>query len=140
MWWKLRLQVRFYRKKGRVAGGAGLFTAAGRALKALRSGEHTSKLETALHHAVVSAWYTLGTRFGRGWLPRAEERRLFEGWDAIYRGIRAQQRAAGVLADTATDPTRLYQDNVVTALRRNHDTSRRFAAPLTPPMPTLRSA
>jgi len=134
MWWKLRLQLRFYRKKGRAAGGAGLFTTAGRAVKALRSGEHTSKLETAFHHAFVSAWYTVQTRFGRAWMPRADERRLFEGWDAIYRGIRAQQRATGVLAETATDPTRLYQENVVTALRRNHDTSHRFAATPTPPI------
>lgn len=136
MWWKLRLQLRFYRQKGRAAGSAGLLTVARRAVKGLRSGEHTSKMETAFHHAATSAWYTIQTRFAPGWIPRDEERRLFEGWDAIYRGIRDQKRAAGIQAKTSTTPALLYQSNVVATLRRDHETSRTFPVPFSPPVPS----
>ena len=134
MRWKLRLQLRFYREKGRVTGGGGLLTSGRRALKGLRSGEHTSKLETAFRHGLTSAWYHIRTRFGPGWMPREEERRFFEGWDAIYRRIRDAKRAAGVAVPKFADPADLHQGNVVTALRHDHETSRSFPA-LPPPTP-----
>ena len=135
--WKVRLMLTFYRRKGRASQGAGLTTSLKRAVHGLGGGAHNTKLETAFRHGVFSAWNTVKTACAPGWMPMAEERRMFESWDAIYRSIRERKRAAGALAAIPTDTTELYQRNVVTALRQDHETNRTFPVlrPTASPVP-----
>jgi anaerobic magnesium-protoporphyrin IX monomethyl ester cyclase len=126
MWWKLRLMLRFYRMKGRVGKGPGLVVSVRRAISGLRFGEHNTRLQTAFRNGVISAWDTVRTQFRPGWMSRGDERRMFEGWNAIYQVVREQRRTQGVASLCRSDSGQLHRGNVVPALRMDHETPRCF--------------
>ena len=120
--WKVRLLGRFYQRRGRAADGVGFATSLRRAISGFKSGEHTTKLETAFRNGLTSAVDTFKAQFGKGWMTRREERALFHTWDATYRHIRSQKLKAGATKAAPTDSTELHRVNVATALRREHET------------------
>jgi hypothetical protein len=61
---------------------------------------------------------------GQSWIPRAEELRLFEDWDAIFREIRRDQVARGAIGEHPADTRDLHRRNVIPVLRQNHQTAR----------------
>ncbi len=128
--WKMRMYRRFYGGKRRHAERKGLTAAVRRALSGFRRGGHRSKLETVCRNAASTLLDTVKTKYKPGWMPRAEERRLFESWDCVFRGIREGKLAQGAAVRATADTSRLHESNVVTALRRDHETPRVFEAPL----------
>lgn len=128
--WKSRLYRRFYGAKKKRADRKGLAASVKRALSGFKKGGHRSKLQTVFRNAATTAMDTTRTRFKRGWMPRREEHALFADWDAIYRGIRAGKLARGLAVRAIADTSRLHENNVVAALRRDHETPRTFEAPV----------
>lgn len=133
MFWKLRLFLKFYAGKREAARGLGIVSSLKRGLRGLGSGGHDSKLPTAFRNAARSIWDTARTRFKPGWIPRADERRLFEGWDALYRSIRERQLADGLSTVAPSDTRELHKTNVAVALKREHETPRVLSLTLPPP-------
>lgn len=124
--WKLRMFFEFY---GRSARG-GLSSSLRRAFSGLGSGGHDSKLPTAFRNAMASGWDTVRTRFSGGWIPRAEERRMFAEWDDVFREIWRGKRTAGVTEAPPHDTTELHLNNVLASLRREHGQSRTLRVPV----------
>ena len=125
--WKLRMYFRFYNAKRRRAGRAGVVRSLARAVSGIFSAAHTSRLQSAFSNALASARDSAVVRLQPGWLPEAEERAMFEGWDAAYRETRRRNIAAGIAAPAPADTSRLHEANVVAALRREHTTPRTVA-------------
>ena len=124
--WKIRMLLRFYAGKSRVVTPGGLIVSLRRALSGLSSGDgaHESKLQTAFRNAITSGLETIRTSMGQSWIPRAEELRLFEDWDAIFREIRRDQVARGAIGEHPADTRDLHRRNVIPVLRQNHQTAR----------------
>jgi len=121
-WWSLRLYARFFLRRARAA--RGLATPGGPAPTPLGT---WAKLPAALRFAARSAWDSLAVRLRPGWCPRREERALFGGWDALYREIRRQQLASGLVERAPADLRELAPRNVMTAVRRAQGTAREVA-------------
>lgn len=124
--WKVRLFARFYgarrRQRPRLAPGSPVW----RALSGIFRRRHATKLETALLNATTSAWHILRTRFTRNWLPRREERRMFEGWDDVYRQVRHIRSAERPTATKPADIEELHRKNAIAMLRADHDLAYSF--------------
>jgi len=135
-YWKLRVLLRFYRKK-RVGGApVGL----GKTLRLILSGifgkrAHVSKLQSVMHNAVVSAWHTFATRLRPGWISRREERRFFADWDDILRDIRRSNLAQGIAEPAPADTRELHKRSVVPQLKLAGD--RRHSVADSPPAVAL---
>lgn len=128
---KLRIYLRFYRAKKKSAEHVGLFSSLKTALKGLFSkDEHESRMESAFRNMILLTRGTLRVMFGRPWLSRKEEDRMFASWDAIYREIRRRKLAEGIIPKAPADTTQLHQGNVILTLKKDHSTPRSF------PMPT----
>jgi radical SAM superfamily enzyme YgiQ (UPF0313 family) len=126
--WKFRLLWRFYSQKHRRATAGGFATSLRRGLSGLAgSGGHESKLQTAFRVGVNSGIETIRTKLKPGWMSRAEERRLFEGWDEIFREVRRRNLEGGADQPYPTDTRELHRSNVISALRRAHETRRAIA-------------
>ncbi len=144
MRWKFRIFSKFY--FGRSPDGSGVVGTLRRTFAGFAAGGQDSKLPFAIRNAMMSGWDTLRTRFARAWMPRAEEERLFEGWDEIYRTIHASKRQAGVTTAPPADTTQLHLRNVLGTLRREHGEARTVrvakevakdvAEAVVPPVPT----
>jgi radical SAM superfamily enzyme YgiQ (UPF0313 family) len=120
-YWKFRLLSRFYSRRKKRKSEGGLVASLRRAASGLSSdSRHTSKLESVFRNAVDSLWLTLATKLRPGWMPRAEERALFEGWEQIYADIRRRNLAEGVAQRAPGDSRDLHAANVIPILRRNH--------------------
>ena len=87
-------------------------------------------MESAFRNMILLTRGTLRVTFGRPWLSRRAEDRMFASWDAIYRQIRRRKLAAGIVAKAPADTTLLHLGNVITVLKKDHGTPRAF------PMPT----
>ncbi len=113
-WWSLRMYARFSLGRARVTRST---TAAGEAAPPTPLGTW-AKLPAALRFAARSAWDSLAVRLRPGWCSRREERALFAGWDALFRDIRRQQLASGLVERAPADLGELARRNVTTAVRR----------------------
>jgi hypothetical protein len=58
-------------------------------------------------------------------MSRRAERHAFDGWDAIYREIRARNLASGAAVESPADTTELHAHNVTKLLKSTHGTRRR---------------
>jgi radical SAM superfamily enzyme YgiQ (UPF0313 family) len=122
--WKLRLYYTFYSTPHADRPRTGLLASAWRALSGLVADRHDSKLQTVIRVAAVSGWDVLRLAFTRGWMPRRDERRLFSTWDDTFRAIRRRLTDGGVFEPAAADTTSLHHANVMSRLRRLHETAR----------------
>jgi len=132
-YWKLRFLFAFYLTRLRVLG---VRTVVAAIAQALSGRTHSAKLQTGLRVALRSGVGALKMRFrGTRWMPADEETRLFAPWDAMYRRISRHRREAGVEAAPPLDSRELQNQNVVRALRLDHDVPRRLrlAEGLSPP-------
>ena len=132
-YWKLRFLFAFYLTRFRVLG---VRTVVAAIAQALSGRTHSAKLQTGLRVALRSGVGALKMRFrGTRWMPADEETRLFAPWDAMYRRISRHRREAGVEAAPPLDSRELQNQNVVRALRLDHDVPRRLrlAEGLSPP-------
>lgn len=125
--WKLRLSLRFYRRKSKLQKERGELTSLAKVLRGFLEIDHETRLQTAVCNGVKLAWHTVLASLGPRWLPRREERRLFEGWDAIYREIHRQKLQAGARRPSVTDSAQLHEHNVIEELREEHGTARILA-------------
>lgn len=128
--WKIGLMRRFYGSRKKRAENQGLISSIARAAHGLssRSG-HKSKLETAFRNGMTSGWETLRTMIGSRWMPLKEEKLMFAEWDSIYRGIRAEKIARGLVAEAPEDVRQLHKANVIPQLKRDHEGERAMAFP-----------
>jgi radical SAM superfamily enzyme YgiQ (UPF0313 family) len=119
--WKLRFIRAFY---GQRLEQAGLRKAVTAALRTLGEGDHETKLETALRMALRNAAASIKVLFGPRWMSRAEEQKLFDGWDDIFRRILAERRQCGVEPKAPTDFTELERRDMIPLTRLDHDRRR----------------
>jgi len=122
--WKFRLYMTFYREKCGPDGSGGLAANVWRALSGIFSKKHDSRLQTAFKNGLISIWDSVLVRFGPYWIPRAEERAMFAGWDDIYRKIRRQLLDGDIIAPAPADTADIHLENVITKLRTLHGTKR----------------
>ena len=64
--------------------------------------------------------------FGPRWMTPQAEARLFEPWDDIYREVSKLRRETGIEPTPRLDSRDLQNDNVISALRLDHDVARRL--------------
>jgi anaerobic magnesium-protoporphyrin IX monomethyl ester cyclase len=126
--WKWRLMSRFYRRQRKLAASSGLLATVRQALQALQGGDHadSSKMQTAFRNAVRYGRTTLRVKVQRGWMARREERHYFDGWDQLYRDIRARNLGCGATVRQPADSGQLHEHNVTKELKAAHATRRRI--------------
>lgn len=118
--WKLRLYRRFYGAKRHDREG-GILVSMRRAMGGLfGSGDHTTKLESAFRNALISGIESVRVLFRQRYMRKADELAIFASWDAIYRRVREQNLASGVVFRAPVDTTELHRTNVISALTREH--------------------
>ena len=123
-YWKLRFVFAFYLTRLRVLGMRAVLAAIAQALSGRT---HSAKLQTGVRVALRSGLGSVKTRFGGSrWMSPEDETRLFAPWDAIYQQISRRRREAGVEAAPPLDSRELQKQNVIHALRLDHDVSRRL--------------
>jgi hypothetical protein len=122
--WKFRMFRRFYSATKR-SGEAGLFPAVLRGLRGLiRKGDHQTKMETAVRHALITGIESFLTLFRKRYMPMAAERAMIATWDPIYRRVHEQKLECGAVERMASDTTELYRGNIIPVLLREHRTER----------------
>ncbi len=133
-WWKLRFAAAFYATRLRAIGVRRLLRST---RETFGRADHQSKLQTAVRVSLKNLRIALRVRFGRRWMSRTDERALFAGWDDTFRAITASRRAAGVEPATPAAATELHRQNVVDAVRLDHETPRalEIPAPVAAPVP-----
>ncbi len=125
--WKMKFYRRFYGAKKKQGESQGMLSSVFRAIGGFFSREgHTSKLETAFRNGITSGLETVRTLFGRRWLSRADEARFFAGWDEIYRRIRNEKLAQGIVQRAPADARELHRNNVIGQLEQDHASARRM--------------
>jgi radical SAM superfamily enzyme YgiQ (UPF0313 family) len=123
LYWKLRFVLAFYGARLRVLGTREVLKAT---QQALSGSTHGAKLQTAVGVAVRSGVGSIKLRLGGArWMPKAQEAALFTHWDDVFRDISRSRRAAGVEQPPPLDSRELENQNVVRALRLDHDAPRR---------------
>ena len=122
--WKLKLFLRFYGRKAKLQRKRGELTSISKVLRGFLDIDHQTKLQTAVRNGVKIAWQSMVASFRSRWISRSEEKKLFLGWDTIYREIHQQKLQAGVLQPSVTDAARLHEHNVIERLRDEHGTPR----------------
>jgi radical SAM superfamily enzyme YgiQ (UPF0313 family) len=120
MYWKYRLYLAFYVSRRRGAGRVPVVDHVKHVLSGLRAEKHSSRMQTAMRNTVQILRDSIAVHLKKGWMPRAEERRMFEGWDEIYREICEAKRKAGDRIPFPTDTRELHLRNVVPSLDREH--------------------
>ena len=125
--WKFRLFRRFYSRRRANVENAGLLSSLKQSVARLRgvSGD-ASKFQTAFRNGVVSGIETVRSKPRRGWMSRAEEKRMFAPWDDIYREIRAQNVRVGAHVLAPADTRELHENNVIRPLKAAHAVRRRI--------------
>ena len=123
-YWKMRMVAAFYFARLRVLGLRNVL-ASGK--QTLSGHSHVSRLQSAVRAAIRNGPAAIKVRlFGERWLSRDEEHALFAPWDTIYRRISTRRRELGIDAVPPLDTRELQNQNVVRALKRDHDTPRRL--------------
>lgn len=122
-YWKIKIFSTFYKTKASRKRLGGWFV-----LKQLVRGmieiDHQTKLQSALRNGLRSLMISIGARFGERWIPRAQERAMFEHWDAIYRTIDEANHRSGAWQEAEPDYTQLHKANVISRLRHDHEQGR----------------
>ena len=122
-YWKLRFVAAFYLTRLRVLGARKVFAS----VRDTFSGRtQSAKLQTGVRVAVRSGLASIEVLFGDRWMPAAEEARLFEPWDAIYREISRRRREDGIEHAPPLDSRELQSRNFSQALRLDHGTARQL--------------
>ena len=78
---------------------------------------HQTRLQTALHNGMGSAWITLACSLKAGWIRRSEEHRMFDDWDRIYGFIRKAKVTGDVVQRFPSDSRELHKRNIIHVLR-----------------------
>lgn len=128
-YWKFRLMRHFYSQQRAGARSDGLLSTVRQALASLRGGggADETKLQSAFRNGVASFFDTVKVKARPGgWMSRRAERHVFDGWDEIYREVRARNLAAGAAVESPADTTELHGRNVTKILRSTHGTRRRI--------------
>ena len=125
--WKFRLFRRFYRRRRAVEESRGLASSLWGSVSHLRgkSGDE-SKFQTAFRNGVVTGIETAKCKLKRGWMSRADEKRLFEHWDDIFRQIREKNIRDGIHTPAPADTRQLHEINVILPLKAEHGARRRI--------------
>ncbi len=127
MIWKYRLFRHFYRRRRGVEASRGLASQMWGSLIRLRGkGGDESKFQTAFRYGVVTGIQTAKCKLKRGWMSRADEKRLFEHWDDIFRQIREKNIRDGVHTPAPADTRQLHEINVILPLKAAHGARRRI--------------
>lgn len=125
--WKLRLFRHFYSRRRTGMESRSLVSSMKQAVKGLRSQDgHVAKLQTAFRNGVVSGIETAKSKTRRGWMSRAEEKRLFASWDRIFREIRETNVRDGVHVLAPADAKELHKSNVIKSVQASHAARRRI--------------
>ncbi len=121
-YWKIRFVAAFYLSRLRVLGWRNVLAST---RQTVSEQSHSSKLQTALRVSFKNGIASLKVKLsGARWMSLAEEERLFAPWDAIYREVTRQRRAAGVEAIPPIDPRQLHTQNHVATLKPDHEAPR----------------
>jgi anaerobic magnesium-protoporphyrin IX monomethyl ester cyclase len=132
-WWKFRILRHFYGQQRKLVGSTGLVGTARQAIRNLRGqGGDETKLQSAFRNGMTSLWDTLRTKPTRGWMPRRQERRFFDGWDEVYREIRSRNLACGAAVEAPAETAELHERNVTKLLKETHGTRRRIPVSVVP--------
>ena len=119
--WKFRLFRRFYQRRRAGDESRRLASSLWRSVSHLRGkGRDESKLQTAFRNGVVSGIESAKCKLGRGWMSRADEKRLFEHWDDIFRGIHEKNTRDGIHTPAPADTRQLHEINVIRPLKAEH--------------------
>src|SRR5262245_18459939 len=125
-WWKLRFTAAFYLRRLRAIGSRQLV----RSLReTFSSADHQSKLQTAVRVSLKNLRIAVAVHFGRRWLPRRVEPAMFSLWNDTFQAIASGRRAAGVELAITPPATELHRQNVVEAVRLEHETVRTIGIP-----------
>ena len=122
--WKFRMYFTFYGTRNERKPKTGLFANLYRAASGLFSDSHDSKLQTVFRNGMRGLWTTIRLAPTAGWLSRADEQRMFQAWDGIYRRIRRELKSRQLLLDSPRDTTAIHESNVMHRLRPLHENSR----------------
>ncbi len=127
MAWKYRLFRHFYRRRRGVEASRGLAAQLWSSLVRLRGkGGDETKFQTAFRYGIVTGINTAKCKLKHGWMSRADERRLFEHWDDIYRQVREKNVRDGVHTPAPADTRKLHEINVILPLKAEHGARRRI--------------
>jgi anaerobic magnesium-protoporphyrin IX monomethyl ester cyclase len=125
--WKLRLFRRFYSRRRARVHSTGVRSTLQQAVASLRGkGGDVSKFQTAFRNGMTSGVETAKSKLRPGWMSRAEEQKLFEGWDDIFREIRERNVQEGVHVPAPADTRLLHETNVIKPLKATHGARRRL--------------
>jgi radical SAM superfamily enzyme YgiQ (UPF0313 family) len=125
--WKFRLFRRFYSQRRARVESDGLLSSLRQAVFALRGTRgDASKLQTAVRNGMISGVQTARAKARHGWMSRAEERQMFEPWDAVFREIREKNVRDGVHIPAPEDTRQLRETNVIRELKLEHAARRRI--------------
>jgi radical SAM superfamily enzyme YgiQ (UPF0313 family) len=125
--WKFRLFRRFYSQRRARVESDGLFSSLRQAVFALRgTSADVSKLQTAFRNGMISGVQTVRAKARHGWLSRADEHRMFERWDDVFREIRDKNVLDGVHIPAPEDTRQLRETNVIRELKLEHAARRRI--------------
>ncbi len=124
--WKFRLYLSFYSEKCGPDATGGLAGNIWRALTGLFSKNHDSRLQTAFRNGLISAWDSVLLPFKPYWIPKAEERAMFAGWDETFRKIRRQLLDGDIITPEPADTAEIHKKNVIKKIRTLHSAQRSF--------------
>ncbi len=125
--WKYRMYRHFYRSRRGVEASTSLASQLwGSLIRLRKKGGDERRMQTALRYGVVTGINTAKCKLKRGWIPRADERRLFEHWDDIYRQVREKNIRDGVHTPAPADTRKLHEINVIMPLKAEHGARRRI--------------
>ncbi len=125
--WKFRLFRRFYRRRRAGEESRGLASSLWRSVSHLRGkSRDESKFQTAFRNGVASGIETAKCKLERGWMSRADEQRLFEHWDDIFREIREKNTRDGIHTPAPADTRQLHEINMILPLKAEHGARRRI--------------
>ncbi len=125
--WKYRMFRHFFRRRRSLEASSGLVSQLWGSLTRLRGkGGDESKFQTAFRYGVVTGIQTAKCKLKRGWMSRADEKRLFEHWDDIFRQVREKNLRDGVHTPAPADTRELHKINVILPLKAEHGARRRI--------------
>jgi len=125
--WRYRMNQRFFRRRRGVEGSTSLAASLWGSLIRLRGkGGDERRIQTAFRYGVVTGIETAKCKLQRGWMSRADERRLFERWDGIFREVREKKIRDGVHTPAPADTRQLHEINVILPLKAEHGARRRI--------------
>lgn len=126
IWWKLKLYRRFY-GANKTGSPWRMLQSFMRALGGLFERDHTTRLQSAFRNLLTSSLQTVRVVFRPRYMNKADELAMFASWDGIYRRIREQNLASGVVSLAPANSTELHRTNVISVLTKEHATAHSIA-------------